>query len=221
MIQLENIEKVYRTDALETVALSGINLSIRKGEFVSIMGPSGSGKSTLLNIMGLLDVASGGKINLNEKTISSYKDSDLANIRNRELGFIFQKFHLINDLRAIDNVEIPLLYRRLSYKERRKMAQEALEKVGLISRTSHFPSQLSGGQQQRVAIARAIVGKPKILLADEPTGNLDSQMSDEIMNILKDLNQQEQTTVIMVTHDKRMADMTDRIIRIFDGRQVA
>jgi putative ABC transport system ATP-binding protein len=221
MIQLENIEKVYRTDALETVALSGINLSIRKGEFVSIMGPSGSGKSTLLNIMGLLDVASGGKINLNEKTISSYKDSDLANIRNRELGFIFQKFHLINDLRAIDNVEIPLLYRRLSYKERRKMAQEALEKVGLISRTSHFPSQLSGGQQQRVAIARAIVGKPKILLADEPTGNLDSQMSDEIMNILKDLNQQEQTTVIMVTHDKRMANMTDRIIRIFDGRQVA
>jgi putative ABC transport system ATP-binding protein len=221
MIQLENIEKVYRTDALETVALSGINLSIRKGEFVSIMGPSGSGKSTLLNIMGLLDVASGGKINLNEKTISSYKDSDLANIRNRELGFIFQKFHLINDLRAIDNVEIPLLYRRLSYKERRKMAQEALQKVGLISRTSHFPSQLSGGQQQRVAIARAIVGKPRILLADEPTGNLDSQMSDEIMGILKDLNQQEQTTVIMVTHDKRMADMTDRIIRIFDGRQVA
>jgi putative ABC transport system ATP-binding protein len=221
MIQLENIEKVYRTDALETVALSGINLSIRKGEFVSIMGPSGSGKSTLLNIMGLLDVASGGKINLNEKTISSYKDSDLANIRNRELGFIFQKFHLINDLRAIDNVEIPLLYRRLSYKERRKMAEAALQKVGLISRTSHFPSQLSGGQQQRVAIARAIVGKPKILLADEPTGNLDSQMSDEIMNILKDLNQQEQTTVIMVTHDKRMADMTDRIIRIFDGRQVA
>jgi putative ABC transport system ATP-binding protein len=196
------------------VALSGINLSIRKGEFVSIMGPSGSGKSTLLNIIGLLDVASRGKINLNEKTISSYKDSDLANIRNRELGFIFQKFHLINDLRAIDNVEIPLLYRRLSYKERRKMAEEALQKVGLISRTGHFPSQLSGGQQQRVAIARAIVGKPKILLADEPTGNLDSQMSEEIMNILKELNQQEQTTVIMVTHDKRMADMTDRIIRI-------
>jgi putative ABC transport system ATP-binding protein len=212
---------VYRTDTLETVALSGINLSIRKGEFVSIMGPSGSGKSTLLNIMGLLDVATRGKVSLNEKVVSSHKDKDLANLRNRELGFIFQKFHLINDLRAIDNVEIPLLYRRLSYKERRRMAEEALQKVGLVSRTSHFPSQLSGGQQQRVAIARAIVGKPKILLADEPTGNLDSQMSDEIMSILKDLNQQEHTTVIMVTHDKRMADMTDRIIRIFDGRQVA
>jgi putative ABC transport system ATP-binding protein len=221
MLQLENIEKVYRTDALETVALSGINLSIRKGEFVSIMGPSGSGKSTLLNIMGLLDVASGGKVSLNEKVVSSHRDRDLATIRNRELGFIFQKFHLISDLRAIDNVEIPLLYRNMSYKERRKMAAEALQKVGLVSRTGHFPSQLSGGQQQRVAIARAIVGKPKILLADEPTGNLDSQMSEEIMGILKDLNQQEQTTVIMVTHDKHMADMTDRIIRIFDGRQVA
>lgn len=221
MIQLENIEKVYRTDTLETVALSGINLAIRKGEFVSIMGPSGSGKSTLLNIMGLLDVATGGKVSLNEQAVSSHKDRDLSSIRNRELGFIFQKFHLINDLQAIDNVEIPLLYRRMSYKERRKMAAEALQKVGLISRTSHFPSQLSGGQQQRVAIARAIVGKPKILLADEPTGNLDSQMSDEIMAILKDLNSQEQTTIIMVTHDKRMADMTNRIIRIFDGRQVA
>jgi putative ABC transport system ATP-binding protein len=221
MIRLENIEKVYRTDNLETVALSEINLQVKKGEFISIMGPSGSGKSTLLNIMGLLDVASRGNITLNDKPVTSRNDSDLAHIRNRELGFIFQKFHLINDLKAVDNVEIPLLYRRMSYKERRKMAEEALQRVGLVSRTGHFPSQLSGGQQQRVAIARAIVGKPSILFADEPTGNLDSQMSDEIMKILKELNRKEQTTIIMVTHDKRMADMTDRIVRIFDGRQVA
>jgi putative ABC transport system ATP-binding protein len=221
MIRLENIEKVYRTDTLETVALSGINLHVKKGEFISIMGPSGSGKSTLLNIMGLLDTASRGMISLNERTIQSHRDSDLAQIRNRELGFIFQKFHLINDLRAVDNVEIPLLYRSMSNRERRKLAEEALQRVGLISRAKHFPSQLSGGQQQRVAIARAIVGKPSILFADEPTGNLDSQMSDEIMEILKELNRQEQTTIIMVTHDKRMADMTDRIVRIFDGRQVA
>lgn len=221
MIRLENIEKVYRTDTLETVALSGINLHVKKGEFISIMGPSGSGKSTLLNIMGLLDTASHGMISLNEKPIQSHKDSDLAQVRNRELGFIFQKFHLINDLRAVDNVEIPLLYRSMSNRERRKLSEEALQRVGLISRAKHFPSQLSGGQQQRVAIARAIVGKPRILFADEPTGNLDSQMSDEIMEILKELNRKEQTTIIMVTHDKRMADMTDRIVRIFDGRQVA
>jgi putative ABC transport system ATP-binding protein len=221
MIRLENIEKVYRTELLETVALSDINLNVRTGEFLSIMGPSGSGKSTLLNIIGLLDVATTGAISLNDRAVQSHRDKDLAQIRNRELGFIFQKFHLINDLKALDNVEIPLLYRRMSGSERRKLAMAALERVGLSSRAQHFPSQLSGGQQQRVAIARAIVGNPKILLADEPTGNLDSQMSDEIMHILQELNQQEKTTVIMVTHDKRMADMTDRIIRIFDGRQVA
>jgi putative ABC transport system ATP-binding protein len=221
MIRLEKIEKVYRTELLETVALSDINLNVRTGEFLSIMGPSGSGKSTLLNIIGLLDVATTGEISLNERPIRSHRDKDLAQIRNQELGFIFQKFHLINDLKAVDNVEIPLLYRRMSGSERRKLAMAALERVGLSSRAQHFPSQMSGGQQQRVAIARAIVGNPKILLADEPTGNLDSQMSDEIMHILQELNRKEKTTVIMVTHDKRMADMTDRIIRIFDGRQVA
>jgi len=221
MIRLENIEKVYCTELLETVALSDINLNVKTGEFLSIMGPSGSGKSTLLNIIGLLDVATKGEITLNDRPVQSHRDRDLAQIRNRELGFIFQKFHLINDLKAVDNVAIPLLYRRMNDSERRKLALAALERVGLLSRAQHLPSQLSGGQQQRVAIARAIVGNPKILLADEPTGNLDSQMSDEIMHILQELNQKEKTTVIMVTHDKRMADMTDRIIRIFDGRQVA
>jgi putative ABC transport system ATP-binding protein len=221
MITLENIEKVYRTDLLETVALSEVNLYVRKGEFLSIMGPSGSGKSTLLNIIGLLDAPSSGTMRLGEEPVGYYSDRQLAQLRNEWLGFIFQKFHLINDLRVADNVELPLLYRGgMGASQRRKLALEALERVGLSARTAHFPSQLSGGQQQRVAIARAIVGKPKILLADEPTGNLDSQMGDEIMDILKRLNA-EGTTVVMVTHDKRMADMTDRIVRIFDGKQVA
>jgi putative ABC transport system ATP-binding protein len=222
MLKLENVEKVYRTDTMETVALTEINLNVRKGEFISIMGPSGSGKSTLLNIMGLLDTPSQGRMLIDDKPISTKSDKDLASLRNNELGFIFQKFHLINDLKVIDNVELPLLYRKgITSSQRRKMAMEALERVGLSARVNHFPSQLSGGQQQRVAIARAVVGKPHILLADEPTGNLDSHMSDEIMNILKDLNKNEKTTLVMVTHDKRMADLTDRIVRIFDGRQVA
>jgi len=220
MISLNNIEKVYRTDKIETVALNNINLQVKEGEFISVMGPSGCGKSTLLNIIGLLDAPSKGGVQLNGTTITTYRDKQLAKIRNEHLGFIFQSFHLINDLSVVDNVEIPLLYRKLSGAERRKMALQALERVGLISRVHHFPSQLSGGQQQRVAIARAIVGKPRILLADEPTGNLDSQMGDEIMNILMDLNKNEKTTVIMVTHDPRLGEKTERIIRLFDGRQV-
>jgi putative ABC transport system ATP-binding protein len=220
MLSLERIEKVYRTDKVETVALHNINLDVKGGEFISIMGPSGSGKSTLLNIMGLLDVSTRGRLTLGGKEISSFGERELAHLRNQQLGFIFQTFHLINDLSVVDNVEIPLLYRKMSGSERRKLALQALDRVGLASRVHHFPSQLSGGQQQRVAIARAIVGKPNVLLADEPTGNLDSQMGDEILNILLDLNKQERTTIVMVTHDPRMAEHTQKIVRLFDGRQV-
>ena len=220
MIKLESVEKVYRTEKIETLALGNVNLEVEQGEFISVMGPSGSGKSTLLNVIGLLDAPTEGAVSLNGRRIDSYADRYLARIRNEEIGFIFQTFHLISDLSVVDNVEIPLLYRRgTSGKERRKMALEALERVGLSSRVHHLPSQLSGGQQQRVAIARAVVGKPKILLADEPTGNLDSRMGDEIMGILDDLNG-EGTTVVMVTHDSRLAERTGRTVRLFDGRQV-
>ncbi len=220
MITLEGIEKVYRTDRIETVALSDINLGVAAGEFVSVMGPSGCGKSTLLNVIGLLDEPTKGRVQLNGTAVQSYRDAALAKVRNREIGFIFQTFHLIPDLSVVDNVEIPLLYRRMSGAERRKLSLAALERVGLTSRLHHFPSQLSGGQQQRVAIARAIVGKPRILLADEPTGNLDSQMGDEIMHILHGLQKESGTTIVMVTHDPRLAEQTQRTIRLFDGRQV-
>jgi len=220
MIHLKDVEKVYRTEEIETLALSGINLEIGEGEFVSVMGPSGSGKSTLLNVIGLLDEPSKGTVRLAGQPTETLPDREQARIRNRQVGFIFQTFHLISDLNVIDNVEIPLLYRRMSGSERRTFALRALEQVGLASRVRHFPSQLSGGQQQRVAIARAIVGRPRILLADEPTGNLDSQMGEEIMSILTGLNEDEKTTIVMVTHDSRLAERTERIIRLFDGRQV-
>ncbi|MBI5868349.1 MAG: ABC transporter ATP-binding protein [candidate division Zixibacteria bacterium] len=220
MISLKNVEKVYRTEEIETLALSGINLEIEEGEFVSVMGPSGSGKSTLFNVIGLLDEPSKGSVLLAGESIQGLPDREQARIRNRQVGFIFQTFHLISDLDVIDNVEIPLLYRHLSSSERRSRALRALERVGLASRVRHFPSQLSGGQQQRVAIARAIVGQPRILLADEPTGNLDSQMGEEIMKILMGLNEDEKATIVMVTHDARLAEKTERIVRLFDGRQV-
>jgi putative ABC transport system ATP-binding protein len=220
-IRLEGVEKVYRTDRIETVALSGISLDVRAGEFVSIMGPSGCGKSTLLNVIGLLDVPTSGRVSLHGQPITSHTDRALARVRNQELGFVFQTFHLIPDLPVLDNVELPLLYRRMSASARRTQALQAIEKVGLGSRAWHFPSQLSGGQQQRVAIARAIVGRPRILLADEPTGNLDSQMGDEIMSLLAALQSEDRTTVVMVTHDPRQAEKTQRTVRLFDGRQVS
>jgi len=220
MIRLSHIEKVYRTDKIETVALTDINLEVHEGEFISIMGPSGCGKSTLLNVIGLLDVPTTGTVELGGTSIASHHDRALAKLRNEKVGFVFQTFHLIADLNVVDNVEIPLLYRSLSSRERRKLALDAIARVGLASRASHFPSQLSGGQQQRVAIARAIVGRPRILLADEPTGNLDSQMGDEIMALLKDLRASDSTTIVMVTHDPHQAEQTGRTVRIFDGRMV-
>jgi len=219
MITLQNIEKVYRTSSIETLALNNININIRKGEFVSIMGPSGCGKSTLLNIMGLLDEPSKGSVAIAGQPVKSYRDKELAALRNQKIGFIFQSFHLINDLSVLDNVEIPLLYRPANGKSRLDHAKEALEKVGLSNRMKHFPRQLSGGQKQRVAIARAIVGNPEIILADEPTGNLDSAMGNEIMSILQSLND-DGATIIMVTHDESMAKKTHRLIRLFDGTQV-
>ncbi|WP_341836453.1 ABC transporter ATP-binding protein [Chitinophaga pollutisoli] len=220
MIHLQQIEKVYRTDTVETQALSGINLTVPKGEFLSIMGPSGCGKSTLLNIMGLLDAPSGGALSIAGSDTRQLRDKQLAQFRNQRIGFIFQSYHLINDLRVLDNVELPLLYRKSSAKERRSLAAEALGKVGLGNRMKHFPSQLSGGQKQRVAIARAIVGKPSIILADEPTGNLDSAMGNEVMEILLRLNKEDGTTIVMVTHDEQMARKTHRLVRLFDGAQV-
>lgn len=221
MINLQNIEKVYRTSTVETLALNSINLDVAKGEFLSIMGPSGCGKSTLLNIMGLLDAPTKGDILISDQKTSHLSDRELAAFRNRKLGFIFQSYHLINDLQVLDNVELPLLYRSMSAKERKKLATEALEKVGLSNRINHFPTQLSGGQRQRVAIARAIVGRPEIILADEPTGNLDSAMGNEIMEILMNLNRNEGTTIVMVTHDENMAHKTHRLVRLFDGSQVS
>ena len=219
MISLQDVSKVYRTDRIETTALDGISVTIEPGAFVSIMGPSGCGKSTLLNVMGLLDAPSGGTVSLDGAPIRGYRDRDVAALRNAKVGFVFQSFHLIADLTVSDNVEIPLLYRTMAGAERRKRVAAALDRVGLTSRRYHFPTQLSGGQQQRVAIARAIVGEPKLLLADEPTGNLDSQMGDEIMAVLHELNRGG-TTVVMVTHDARQAAKTRRTIRLFDGRQV-
>ncbi len=220
MIQLENIQKIYRTRNIETIALDKVNLDIKKGEFVSVMGPSGCGKSTLLNIMGLLDKPTEGSISIDDIHIGKQNDGKLAQLRNEKVGFIFQRFHLINSLNIIDNVELPLLYRNMSGSKRKKLAAENLERVGLSHRMKHFPSELSGGQCQRVAIARAIAGNPGILLADEPTGNLDSRMGNDIMEILKQLNTNSNMTIVMVTHDENLAKQTNRIIRFFDGRQV-
>ena len=220
MIKLTGINKIYRTNEIETLALENVNLDVIKGEFVSIMGPSGCGKSTLLNIMGLLDAPSSGKIEINGTSVESMKDKELAAFRNKTLGFVFQSFHLINSLNVIDNVELPLLYRKMAAKERTRLAKEVLERVGLSHRMRHMPTQLSGGQCQRVAIARAIVGNPEIILADEPTGNLDSKMGPEVMELLHKLNKEDGRTIVMVTHNEEQAKQTSRTIRFFDGRQV-
>jgi putative ABC transport system ATP-binding protein len=219
MIRLNKVSKTYRTDKVETLALKDIDLHVAQGEFVAMMGPSGCGKSTLLNLIGLLDRPGQGSIEIKGVPLQRDADKVLAKLRNETFGFIFQSFHLISDLRVIDNVELPLLYRRMSGAERRRLAREALEKVGLGARMDHYPNQLSGGQQQRVAIARAIVGKPQVLLADEPTGNLDSKMGEEVMDILLKLNH-EGTTVVMVTHDEQEARRVGRIVRVFDGQLV-
>ena len=218
MIKLTGINKIYRTNEIETVALENVNLEVNKGEFLSIMGPSGCGKSTLLNIMGLLDAPTSGTIEIAGTKVDGMKDKELAAFRNQKLGFVFQSFHLINSLNVLDNVELPLLYRKVSAKERRRLA--VLKKVGLSHRMRHMPTQLSGGQCQRVAIARAIIGNPEIILADEPTGNLDSKMGAEVMELLHQLNKEDGRTIVMVTHNEEQAKQTSRTVRFFDGRQV-
>ncbi len=220
MIELKGINKIYRTDEIETQALENVNLEVQKGEFLSIMGPSGCGKSTLLNIMGLLDTPTSGTITINGTTTEGMGDKELAAFRNKTLGFVFQSFHLINSLNVLDNVELPLLYRKMSASERTALAKSVLERVGLSHRMRHMPTQLSGGQCQRVAIARAIVGNPEIILADEPTGNLDSKMGAEVMELLHKLNKEDGRTIVMVTHNEDQAKQTSRTVRFFDGRQV-
>ncbi len=221
VIRLTGINKIYRTDEVETQALENVNLEVRKGEFLSIMGPSGCGKSTLLNIMGLLDEPTSGQIELCGQVINpKLSDNRLAELRNKTLGFVFQSFHLIPTLNVIDNVQLPLIYRGVRSSERIRLAKEVIERVGLSHRMKHRPTQLSGGQCQRVAIARAIIGNPEILLADEPTGNLDSKMGAEIMELLHRLNREDGRTIVMVTHNEQQAAQTDRIIKFLDGRQI-
>ena len=219
LIRMENINKVFFTDEVETHALSGVHLEIRKGEYISIEGPSGSGKSTLLALIGLLDSPTEGSYMLNGNSVANLDISERSRIRNREIGFIFQSFNLIGDLNVYENVELPLTYRGMSSTERKERVHHALERVGMSHRTRHYPSQLSGGQQQRVAVARALAGSPSILLADEPTGNLDSRNAEAVMDLLRDLHR-EGATICMVTHDPRFARHAERGVHLFDGRVV-
>jgi putative ABC transport system ATP-binding protein len=219
LIRLDGVTKVFYTDEVETHALAGIHLEIQPGEYLSIAGPSGCGKSTLLSILGLLDTPTEGRYTLNGAEVANLNFSQRARIRNREIGFIFQAFNLIGDLTVYENVELPLTYRGTPSGERKKRVQEALERVGMAHRMKHYPSQLSGGQQQRVAVARAVVGKPSILLADEPTGNLDSNNSEAVMQLLDELHK-EGATICMVTHDPRYARYAKRSVHLFDGRVV-
>ena len=219
LIRLESVSKVFVTDEVETHALSSIHFDVKKGEYLSIAGPSGCGKSTLLAILGLLDTPTDGTYYLNGKPVTGLKLSERARIRNREIGFIFQAFNLIGDLTVYENVELPLTYRGMPSAERKRRVQEALERVGMSHRMKHYPSQLSGGQQQRVAVARALGGSPSIMLADEPTGNLDSRNAENIMELLRELHR-EGSTICMVTHDPRFARHAERTIHLFDGRVV-
>jgi len=219
LINLDGVTKVFFTDEVETHALSGIYLEIGRGEYLSISGPSGCGKSTLLSILGLLDSPTDGKYILNSAAVEDLSISDRTRIRNREIGFIFQAFNLIGDLTVYENVELPLTYRGMGGAERRQRVQESLERVGMSHRMKHYPAQLSGGQQQRVAVARALVGRPSIMLADEPTGNLDSKNGEAVMDLLRDLHR-EGATICMVTHDPRYAEFAQRTVHLFDGRIV-
>jgi len=219
LIHLDGVTKVFFTDEIETHALAGVHLEIKVGEFLSIAGPSGCGKSTLLSILGLLDSPTDGAYTLNNQPVANLSLSDRTRIRNREIGFIFQAFNLIGDLTVFENVELPLTYRSMASAERKQRVQQVLERVGMAHRMKHYPSQLSGGQQQRVAVARALVGQPSILLADEPTGNLDSKNSEAVMDLLRQLHG-EGATICMVTHDPRFASVADRSIHLFDGRIV-
>ena len=219
VIKLDGIEKVYRTKEIETTALENVNLEVNQGEFLSVMGPSGCGKSTLLNIMGLLDKPTRGTVSLFDRECSGMADRELSHFRNANIGFVFQSFHLIPTLDVAANVELPLIYRSgMSASQRRKRVEQVLERLEMSHRIHHLPSQLSGGQCQRVAIARAIVGQPGIILADEPTGNLDSKMGTEVMTLLHKLNKEDGITIVMVTHNEMQAQETDRIVRFFDGR---
>ncbi len=217
LIKLEGVTKVFYTDEVETHALAGIHLEIRNGEYLAIAGPSGCGKSTLLSILGLLDTPTGGSYTLNNRPVANLTAAERARTRNREIGFIFQSFNLIGDLSVFENVELPLTYRNMPSSERKTLVREALERVGMSHRVKHYPSQLSGGQQQRVAVARALAGKPSILLADEPTGNLDSRSGEAVMDLLRELHRAG-ATICMVTHDPRYARHADRSIHLFDGR---
>jgi putative ABC transport system ATP-binding protein len=219
LIKLEGVKKVFYTDEVETHALDNINIEIRSGEYVAIAGPSGCGKSTLLSILGLLDTPTDGRYTLNGQLVTDLPLSQRARVRNREIGFIFQSFNLIGDLTVYENVELPLTYRGMKASERKERATAALEKVGMAHRAKHLPSQLSGGQQQRVAVARAVAGQPSILLADEPTGNLDSKNGEAVMELLKELHSGG-ATICMVTHDARYASHAERTVHMFDGRVV-
>ncbi len=217
MIRTENLTKIFRTDEVETTALNQVTFEVKQGEFVAIMGPSGCGKSTLLNILGLLDNPSGGNYYFLEKEVSNYSEKNRARLRKENIGFVFQNFNLIDELNVFENVELPLIYLGMKSSDRKARVEEVLEYMKIIHRKKHFPLQLSGGQQQRVAVARAVVAKPKLILADEPTGNLDSAHGEEVMNMLEELNHNG-TTLIIVTHSQRDAEYAQRIIRLFDGQ---